>query len=164
MPYETVDSLNNTTEWFRKNWRDQVAMANVLEIAKLEKEFRPSAIALNYAKHGYRSIPEDDPRIQTAFSQMIKHSSFGSIAWENDHMDIIQAHTWQKEFAKIWHVGNHDLGKLDPFYLSNNLVKDNGDLLTLEEKIKLNNVTSSPFCQNIPIFIENYKNNKLSYI
>ena len=164
LPYETVDSLNNTTEWFRKNWRDQVAMANVLEIAKLEKEFRPSAIALNYAKHGYRSIPEDDPRIQTAFSQMIKHSSFGSIAWENDHMDIIQAHTWQKEFAKIWHVGNHDLGKLDPFYLSNNLVKDNGDLLTLEEKIKLNNVTSSPFCQNIPIFIENYKNNKLSYI
>ena len=139
-------------------------MANVLEIAKLEKEFRPSAIALNYAKHGYRSIPEDDPRIQTAFSQMIKHSSFGSIAWENDHIDIIQAHTWQKEFAKIWHVGNHDLGKLDPFYLSNNLVKDNGDLLTLEEKIKLNNVTSSPFCQNIPIFIENYKNNKLSYI
>jgi len=164
LPYETVESLDDTLEWFRKNWKDQVVMASVLEIAKLKKEFRPSALALDYVKYGYRSIPEDDPRIQIAFSEMIKHSSFGSIAWENDYMDIIQAHTWQKKMHNLYYLGNHNLGKLDPFYLSNNLVKDNGDLLTLEEKIKLNNVTSSPFCLNIPIFIENYKNNKLSYI
>ncbi len=164
LPYETVESLNETSEWFRKNWKDQVAMASVLEIARLEKEFRPSDLALDYAKHGYRPIPDDDPRIQLAFSEMIKHSSFGSIAWENDYMDILQAHEWQKNFSKIWHVGKHDLSRLDPFYLSNNLVKNNGDLLTLKEKIKLNNVTSSPFCLNIPIFIENYKNNKLNYI
>lgn len=163
LPYETMDSLSKTSEWFKKNWKDQVAMASVLEIAKLEKEFRPSDLSLDYAKYGYRSIPENDPRIQTAFSEMIKHSSFGSIAWENDYMDILQAHQWQDEFFKIWHVGKHDLGRLDPFYLSNNLVKDSGELLTLKEKINLNNKTATPYYQNVPIFIENYKVKKLSY-
>ena len=164
LPYETVESLNETSEWFKKNWKDQVAMASVLEIARLEKEFRPSNLALDYAKYGYRPIPDDDPRIQLVFSEMIKHSSFGSIAWENDYMDILQAHEWQKNFFKMWFVGKHDLGRLDPFYLSNNLVKDNGELLTLQEKINLNNKTSAPYYHNIPIFIENYKVNKLSYM
>jgi hypothetical protein len=163
LPFETPESLNATSEWFRQNWKDQVAMASVLEIANLEKEFRPSDLSLDYAKYGYRPIAENDPRIQNAFSEMIKHSSFGSIAWENDYMDILQAHQWQKEFFKIWHVGKHDLGRLDPFYLSNNLVKDTGELLTLKEKLNLNNKTAGIYYMNVPIFIENYKNNKLSF-
>lgn len=163
LPYETLESLNETSRWFKKNWLDQVAMASVLEIANLENEFRPSDLALDYAKYGYRPIPEDDPRIQDAFENMIKHSSFGSIAWENDYMDIIQAHQWHLDFHKLWHVGKHDLGRLDPFYLSNNLVKNNGELLTLREKLALTNKTSFPYYKNIPLFIENYKINKLSY-
>jgi radical SAM superfamily enzyme YgiQ (UPF0313 family) len=163
LPHETIESLNETTEWIKKNWKDQVAMANTLEIANLENEFRPSELSLDYAKYGYRKIPENDPRIQNAFDDMIKHSSFGSIAWENDNLDIMQVHNWVTKFFRVWHVGNHDLGRLDPFYLSNNLVKDNGELLTLHEKLKLNNTTSSPYYTNVPIFLEQYKNNKLNH-
>ena len=162
LPHETTESLENTRQWIKKNWLDQVVMTSVLEIGNLEKEYRPSELALDYKKYGYRKIKEDSPKIKEAFESMIKHSSFGSIAWENDNMDIIQAYNWHQQIDKLWTVGSHDLGRLDPFYLSNILVKKTGQLLSLEEKLALTNTSSADAYLNFPNFIEEYKTKKLS--
>lgn len=164
LPYETMESLNETSEWFRRNWKDQVAMANTLEIQRLADEFRPSELSLDYKKYGYREMSVDDPKIKDAFKDMIKHSSFGSIAWENDDLNVVQVHKWVKEFFEIWHVGRHDLSRLDPFYLSNILVDDNGKIISLKQKIGNSVMALGPYYRNFPIFLEKYKNNKLSYV
>ncbi len=163
LPFETLDSLDETYNWIKKNWKDQVAMSSVLEIAKLEKEFRPSDISLDYSKYGYRQISEKTIDMQSIDREMIKHSSFGSIAWENDYMNINDAEKWIKKLNTYNHIGNHNLQKLDPFYLSDNMVKNNGNLLTLDEKLKLNQKTASVYYRNVPIFIKNYINQKMNF-
>jgi hypothetical protein len=154
--------LRETSSWVRKHWIDQSVTANVLEIAKHELDFRPSDLSLDYGKYGYRLYVEDDPVVQAAFMEM-NHSSSGSISWENDNMNIIQASEWVKEVSGIWMIGNHDLSKLDPFFLPNCYATDGGKLLSLDEKLKLTHSTASQAIQRFDVFVTQYKNKKIAY-
>jgi radical SAM superfamily enzyme YgiQ (UPF0313 family) len=156
LPHETNESLKATKQWLKTNWLDQVARATVLEIND-DKDHRRSDLSLDFKKYGYRQIPND-----TEEFKMVQHGTNKSIRWENDNMTMNEAYEWAESIESIYTIGNHNINKIDPFFLSDIICEDDGTILDLDKKLTLVEKTSAPYYQNFQKFVETYKSKKLS--
>jgi hypothetical protein len=168
LPHETIESLEETYQWVKNNWIDQTIAPSVLDVGmgQLEVETKQSRLSFNYEKYGYKKMNEDDPQLKPVLDALRKDSNTGffkRLCWENEHMNIIQATEYSNKFRTIWERGKYDLSKLEVFVLPSTLVDDDGQILSLDKKIKLNVHGSRKYIKNFfDIFLEEYKNNKLS--
>jgi hypothetical protein len=86
------------------------------------------------------------------------------IAWENEHMNIFEADELTKRFrSDVYMLGRHSIERLDPFLFSATFSHSNGELLTLDEKIKMIGLSSGEYYKNHIKFVEQYKQKKLDY-
>lgn len=88
LPHETIESFNKTIEWLDQHWLRQSIALWPLSIQNPEFS-KPSEIALDYKKYGYRELPKDI-NLDDADSRN-GVSDKESINWINDHMSYQQA-------------------------------------------------------------------------
>lgn len=170
LPYETKESIENTLKWLRKNWIDQAASSNPLQIGTAN-DYRSSEMSLEYKKYGYREMPlakfpDYDPAGGIEKDSLLYKSEMmdRGIVWENEHMNIFEANELTNRFrTDVYMIGKHSIEKLDPFLFSASYCHDNGELLNLEEKIKMTAVSAGTYYENYTRFVENYKRKKLDY-
>ena len=158
LPKETLESLASTREWLRNNWRDQVARASALEINNIS-DHRRSTLSLDFESYGYKEIAME---VGNSEMNMINHGTTKNINWINDYMTMNQAYKWAESIESIYVVGNHNLNKIDPFFLSDIICEDDGAILSLDKKLTLVDKTAGEYYENFDIFIKAYKHKKLS--
>lgn len=170
LPHETKETAEATLKWLRNNWMDQVSSANPLQIGTLD-DYRSSDMAMDYVKFGYREMKDakfpdynfvDDLKNDNLLykSEMMNKG----VVWENDHMNVFEAFDLALRIHhEVYTVGKHNMERLDPFLLSNILCHDNGEPLSLEEKLKLMAHLSAQNYMNYDKFVENYKRKKLDW-
>jgi radical SAM superfamily enzyme YgiQ (UPF0313 family) len=170
LPYETKETIEGTLAWLKKNWRDQVASANPLQIGT-PFDYRKSEMSIDYKKFGYREMPRakfpdyDFTDSVDKDSLLYKSEMMDrGIAWENDYMNIFEADELTKRFrTDVYMLGKHSFERLDPFLFSATYCHDDGSVLTLEEKIKMMALEAASYYENYTKFVEIYKRKKLNY-
>lgn len=102
LPYETKESLQDTSNWLAANWNDQTAAARELMIP-VGDPYTESTFSLDYNKYGYVDIGVDDKEKPIVY-------------WKNDNMDIFEAATIAKDFNRggnryldVWELPSLDL-------------------------------------------------------
>jgi radical SAM superfamily enzyme YgiQ (UPF0313 family) len=162
LPYETLESLEETYKWVKSNWLDQDFGAQALEIHDFTN-YRLSDISMDYSKYGYTKIESDiwdDPNFLT-----VEHGTNQGIAWKNEHMDIRQASQWANKvetLLSIKSIRSIDVRKLGGMELQFIYCDSKGNPLSLEQKLKLTVNSSHSTKDNFQIFVEEYKRKKLS--
>lgn len=78
LPYETKESLSQTSKWLYDHWQDQTASARELIIFDDDPDNK-SMITLDYKQYGY-----------TILERLHDKPTYG-LPWRNDHMDIYEA-------------------------------------------------------------------------
>lgn len=132
LPYEPVESLNETKQWLLDNWQGQSFTAYPLEISR-GKSQKLSVIGQDPAKYGYRfGKPERQEKLERFIQRNnfnIKSISIGDfdevMFWENDHMDFHDACVMLGEWTKVrfsngFKPGVYQLGNRLNTYLSVN--------------------------------------------
>lgn len=172
LPYETMDSLESTYQWIKSNWRDQVTCAGPLELHRPDDP-RRSELSTEYDQYGYEEIDAD---ISTKPNIVFDHTSRNDeklivlsqtgtnrpYAWRNPNMDIYQAWDWSMKVDNLYKAGGRNLAKLEGYFLSRILCNEEGQPLTLKEKLKLVEDTARPHYIYFNKFVQNYKDKKLS--
>ena len=146
LPHETIDSLGRTTNWLNANWLDQTATSYPLHIGTNNFE-RPSKMSLNYKKYGYEIADDGDFSYNSA-------SKSTTLNWKSTWMDLQTATNYSKVInsTKQWR-------KYDAFSLAKIQENNNGELLTLEEKLSsLQNYSTNK------LFLRNYITKKLNWV
>jgi len=172
LPYETLDSLEETYQWIKANWRDQVTCAAPLELHR-QTDSRKSELSTEFDQFGYEEISVDISPIPNIVYDTMSRSDDNiivlsqtghekSFAWKNPNMDITQAWQWCTKIDNLYKVGGRNLAKMEGYFLSRILCDDNGLPLTLQQKLKLVEDTARPHYINFNKFIKNYKDKKLS--
>lgn len=64
LPYETVDDLENTFNWFVNNWSDQNWIMFLLTIPKPGSNLKASEITLDYSKYGYSEMTQQEVDVE----------------------------------------------------------------------------------------------------
>jgi len=173
LPHETLDSLETTYQWVKNHWRDQLAVACPLEIMDWG-DSRENRISDDFQKYGYEQIEidlnpnpnfifEKDKTVDRTKVMLPGTGKNPPIAWKNPNMDIMQAWDWCNKLDKIWLVGEKNLARTEGYLLSRILCHENGDVLTLEEKLKLVEETAIKHTENFKVFVNNYKTKKLNW-
>jgi radical SAM superfamily enzyme YgiQ (UPF0313 family) len=104
LPGETIPEIENTLEWLKGNWRGQSIVPFVLEIPVGELD-QLSKMSLNYKQYGYREmsntalIERSNSHVQVAKDLLV---------WENDHMNVYQAHELHKKLYKEMYDSGND--------------------------------------------------------
>lgn len=161
LPYETKESLAETSKWIKTNWSHHSWMMNALYIQDPDDP-RGSELSKNFTKYGYRimdDITNTDP---------LKKCNVGTsdgVIWENDNMNIYEADAIANDCTLLLKVGKYNLHKLGGQGNGNGLIgiicDNNGMPLSTQEKLKLNG--THQYTRNFPEkYIPNYIHKKLS--
>ncbi len=172
LPYETMDSLESTYQWIKANWRDQVACVGPLELLQ-PNDPRRSELSTEVEKFGYEQIEVDismKPNIEyNSKSQsnenvivLAQTGAEPSYAWKNQNMDIFQAWDWCVKVDNLYKLGGRNMAKMEGYFLSRILCNEDGNPLTLRQKLKLVEDTARPHYGYFDIFVKRYKDKKLS--
>ena len=172
LPYETMESLEDTYQWIKSNWMDQVTCVGPLEMLRTDDP-RKSNLSEEFKQHGYEEIEAlISPKLTIDFSRNNKSSNDMIVlaqtgtnppyAWKNPNMDIFQAWDWCNKVDNLYKAGNINLAKIEGYLLSRILCNDKGVPLSIREKLKLVEHTSKEYYTNFYIFMQHYKNKKLS--
>lgn len=167
LPYETKESLEETYIWLRDVWYPRPSSCSVLEINKVPGKYDRSFIAENVDSLGYKEIVGNH---LNNFAKNIDDEH--RLLWENDNMDMNYASDWcnrvsnlhnlGNKFKSIPHLSNHSIRVLQPADLTELHCHEDGTILSLEEKLKLNEYSSKTFTRNAKnLFINSYKQKKL---
>jgi radical SAM superfamily enzyme YgiQ (UPF0313 family) len=110
LPYETMQSLNDTTSWMFENWRQQSFSALTLEIPTDNFVDTPSELTLNYQKYGYSKLDQDQLAKLRGQSDSLKQKNngryhqprgtFDCIYWQNEHMNYFEAKNYTEQILK----------------------------------------------------------------
>lgn len=142
LPHETIESLDDTLAWLNANWADQSVATFPLHIMDNELD-RSSKISLDYKKYGYESVGDivSGPTLNNK-----------GINWKSKWMDVHTAIKYSKSINSQWYH------KYDNFALSRIQEKNNGQLLTLQEKLN----SPKSYSTNDQ-FLKNYITKKLNW-
>jgi len=176
LPYESKQSVLNTIDWIKKHWANtQPASMGPLEIQDESHPFR-SNIALTYENLGYKVINKTIDDMQTdelknAWNglqaqetdegiQRLGHNIF----WENEYMDIYEAQVIADKVDEHWKTkSGYNLKKLTAEELHWTFCDENGEPLSLEQRLSMRMGMMQPFIDNFEIFVNKYKQKKLNY-
>lgn len=171
LQHETLDTLEETKQWLKKNWADQEFGASELEIQDMSNNmaYKISTLSTNYGGAGYRKMTEEEivevcakEGVPTSFADTERDFQPG-MAWANEHMNVIQAAKWARSMLAAFRVGRIDLKKVQSRYLQYNYCQEDGRLLTLDERLALTMTSASPKLDNFAdIFVPAYIKKKLS--
>jgi len=148
LPHETVDTLEESKKWLIENWSDESFTAFPLLILKPEHDLNKiSKFSNDYKKYGYSEMSNANE-----LSDFYKNISNYQILWENEHMNIVDAHDIYEDFLKLY-----DTVKIGAFNIS-----AMGFPTSLNERLKITNIESKKYKNNYIDFINQYKNSKLN--
>lgn len=165
LPYETLDSLEETKQWIYKHWADQVVACQPLRINK-EGEPRPSILDESYESLGY-SIMTEQEKIASENFDTLHLDPFHfelldqNIIWKNENMTWFDAVSYS---AKINGVSKRfgDLSKVYPLHLPLVYSDKFGNILTTDQKLKLVGKKLHEAHDFSNIYIQNYIDKKLN--
>lgn len=155
LPYETQESLELTYQWIKNNWFPLYSNAETFEITKI-KNNKNSYISNNYQKLGYKEI------LNEKIISPDEDASDHYLQWENNNMNINDAHHWVEHLHNMYKVNKYMLRVIDALSLSNIMCNDSLEQLTLDKKLNLTEYSSKEYSENFNKFIDNYKHKKLS--
>ena len=157
LPYETIDTLEDSKRWIIDNWQGHNVMPWPLEIFSSEYDV-PSKMSLNYKKYGYRIIQDDEGKGSAFFNE--KKTQIGSeesILWKNDTMSIFDAHRITKEFKSILTDQKFDF-RPNAYHLANlGLPKE------LDARLLIRDEGAEEIKTRARLFILTYIDQKLNY-
>lgn len=170
LPHETIESANATVQWIKRNWIDQVATANPLQIGSLN-DYRSSDLSLDYKKYGYSEIEDAKfpeytfDRHNESVDDLLHKTEMmdKGIVWKNEHMDVFTAGKLARDVQNAFMVGRHNMSRLDPYLLSSIICNENGVPFNLTQKLKAMDHTLKGTYKNYLVFVDEYKRKKLSY-
>jgi radical SAM superfamily enzyme YgiQ (UPF0313 family) len=173
LPYETLESLEDTYQWIKNNWRDQVSCAGPLELLH-KNDPRRSELSLDLDQYHYEEIPaqvstkpnvsyDDKSKSDEQLIVLAQTGTNRSFAWKNPNMDIFQAWDWCVKVDNLYKVGGRNMAKMEGYLLSRILCDEDGTPLTLQQKLKLVEDTAKPHYKYFEIFVNSYKDKKLNY-
>jgi hypothetical protein len=128
LPYETIESQNNTLDWISRNWQGECVHVWPLEIPLDPKIDVLSSISKDYQKYGYRpsngslprSMDEDEFKEFGANITRIKHG-ISNLNWENDNMSFRDACQISNDFHEKIHRGDVTFG-ISMFTFSDHMI------------------------------------------
>lgn len=161
LPYETFETLDETTAWLKENWSDQSANLTPLSILdnNNNKYDKISEIDKDYEKFGYVESPYnptggDGPTLERHPFLYFMHNLWQNnhervITWKNDNMDVYDALMYCYE--KFDYKGKSDIFMNDRFFIDPSISWESfmNEYMTEERQTA------------IDIFIENYIDRKL---
>lgn len=110
LPYETIDSIRASQQWFIKNWSDQNVIWWSLQIVN---NGVLSAFGKDLTKYGYEPLSDDIVRTKLNKTGPLLNSE---IFWKNQHTDIFEVRDLvSKEFNFEFRLGNFELFYLLPY-------------------------------------------------
>lgn len=132
LPYETVESLNQSKQWLIDHWQGHSYNAYPLFIPGDKKRQHPSEISIDFEKYGYSHC--DDVAVDPGYDDYIYHVPDkllnGEYLWKNENLDIFQA----RKITDEWVKQKYELGfKPGGFMLAQKL----RDYHSIDQKIKL---------------------------
>ena len=105
LPHETKESIMQSIHWLSENWKDQLTCSSLLLIPISEYEKR-SKLTIDHEKYNYRksNFTGDVDHITG-----IKNFSDLYLAWENDHMNFVEANAFSSTlFSEVGYKANYD--------------------------------------------------------
>lgn len=158
LPYETIESLNETEKWLKENWLDQNIIAWAFEMTD-DSWSEQSKISKDYAKYGYRKLPMYVPK---ELGMAIPHQHTSLVNWENDNMNFEQAVVIANQLQ------NHYNGRRPTcFTIADIMVDENMNSVDLEYRLKkLTLWEIKKYMRNTNLareFLQSYINKKLNY-
>jgi hypothetical protein len=110
LPYESIDSMRQSHQWFLENWQDQSVIWNVLNIVNNGKL---SAMGKDFTKYGYEFLDTWDGR------KIDSHVLSGNtiVYWKNQYTNILEVEDIVKnefQYEKIFHLCGLKLMRITP--------------------------------------------------
>jgi len=157
LPYETKESLEETSQWIKSHWLQHSWFMSALYIQDPDDP-RGSEISKNFTKFGYRVMDS------TNFDPL-KKCNIGTtegVLWENDYMNVYEADVISSQCTLLLKLGKHNLQKLGGQQGILGIICDeNGSPISTEKKLLLNQ--QHQYAINFTNkFIPNYIHKKLS--
>ena len=164
LPYETPETIEETTQWLIDHWQGESFVTFVMEImiSDLDKK---SKIALDYKKYGYtamteQQIAEAEAEFQDRryFPNVVVGMSPNYLKWQNEFMDVYAATELSDAMYKVNYNDKYDF-KMDCWGMANP-----GMLGTIEDKLLTKRGTwdgplpSAAGNERIPQYIQNKLN------
>lgn len=163
LPYETLESLDETYQWIDKYWRlPKHVSATVFEINTKPGKYNHSYISTNLEVLGYKPMDGDINKIKHLTNNVGKESR---MIWQNDYMNILQAQEWCSKLDRLHTLNGLNFKPLEPSEFSELLVDDDGNILSFEKKLLLTNASQGKYLKNaVEIFIPRYIEKKLGAV
>jgi hypothetical protein len=162
LPYETKESLAESTQWVKDHWLKHAFQMNVLDLQHPDDP-RGAELSKNFTKFGYRVMDPANQKLNHNIHK-VHLGNVDSPIWENDNMNIYEAEKFSRAFSSLNTVGKYNLKRLaGDKGLEALLCDNNGIPITTDEKLRLNYHSDGPYRDNfIDKFLPKYINNKLS--
>lgn len=111
LPYESVESMQQSQEWCKEYWSDQHWMWWPLQITLDQDSL--SAFGQNFSKYGYRPL-SDNYKGNTFLCKNTKNN----FLWENDYTNIIEMQEFSDKSASnlITYLDNFSIISYVPFF------------------------------------------------
>lgn len=166
LPHETIDSLEDTKQWIKKNWRGQVYYANQLAINdNSENTLNMSEIDKHVLSYGYRTLSPDAYHLekyqnldQSIFPEYPSMPNSPNMMWENDNMNILDATKWVAEMQMLQVYNGKYISRLHPPELGGIISDANGNMVSRDKRLGMIRTMD----RNTDIFLAGYKHKKLS--
>ena len=124
LPYETPQTIEETTQWLIDHWQGEsfVTFAMEIMISDLDKK---SKIALDHKKYGYTAMSEQqiaeaeaEFRDRRYFPNVVVGMSPNYLKWQNEYMNLYTATELTDAMYKVNYNDNYDF-KMDCWGLAN---------------------------------------------
>lgn len=103
LPGETIPEIENTLQWLKDHWKGHSIVPFVLEIPVGEFD-QLSKMSLNFKQYGYREM-SDKLLIERSNSHVQVAKDL--LVWENDQMNVYQAHELHKKiYNEMYDIKN----------------------------------------------------------
>jgi radical SAM superfamily enzyme YgiQ (UPF0313 family) len=121
LPYETIESLEQTKQWLIDNWQGNDFIVFVLTIPN-SPDSRDSLISKDYKKYGYRELSSEEIEKHLKLKSMDspRVAAEGTdLFWINEHMDIFKAREILDEFISLRKIYDFRAGSFPLGFKSN---------------------------------------------
>jgi radical SAM superfamily enzyme YgiQ (UPF0313 family) len=166
LPYDTVESWKENSQWLRENWISEGLIIFPLLVedisdGKLLDQTNASKFAQNLKKYGFRSMGTatiDRFKSDVAFYDYIESSySTSEVIWEHDTMNLFEA----KKIAADLQNNFINEFSIDSWCLSwPEILKR--EKLDLESSIHINRTMWYPYWDRVKDFVKTYSYKKLN--
>jgi len=169
LPKESVDSIEQTMSWLKKNWSDQAVSSYYLEMGfgednRLHEMTNVSSMRLNPEKYGISRMNKAD-FLTKVLEKKAKGNAPGiniedAFLWKHNEMDIVDALEINDRFTKVVNNGRIDNWNLHYLtFLEEKLIEQCNKFSITKQEMHDN----TEFKTKTERFVENYVNKKLGY-